>query len=255
MKIGIIGSKGRMGQLITSFISQHHHLILGPGYYRSCSLTLLEIFAQNDAVIDFSHNALTLAVLEACLHQPKPLVIGTTGWGDDPVISAALKKAGDKTRIVWAANTSLGSVVQANLVGELVRLLGPNFTIDVREQHHRHKVDAPSGTARLLIQTAQQAAYHYHEEKLEEEDMTQALRYGSRSPNLIGVHVERRGQIPGEHSVVFTSDDESLTITHTVFNRDVFAAGAVKAVSWLLTTANLANGIYTMAQVLGLKNS
>ncbi len=202
--------------------------------------------ALNDAtgVIDFSQPAALTSLMQACIEHRVPLVTGTTGLDAD--IQRALDKLAAHVPVVVAPNTSLGVHVLQHLAKEALRLLGPGFDAEIVEMHHRRKVDAPSGTALALAQCVA-------EQKKQALDSVMRTgregQTGARSADEIGVMALRGGNVIGEHTLFLTSDYERLELTHRAQDRSLFAAGALRAMQWLLSTKP-APKIYGMGDVL-----
>ena len=245
-KIGIIGSTGRMGLLLQEKIAKHPHFVNGPGFSRSqlANTSLMRVFSENDYLIDFSNPELMQSILETALVIPKPLVICTTGWNPESY-QELLNQVIRKMPVVLASNTSIGAYLQKQLVQEISKILGSDYDIDILEKHHRYKVDIPSGTARSLIQEIQNVK-NTHQSVVYEASM---LEKGPRKDNVIGISIQRSGNIPGDHEVTFTSDDEMISIRHVAFSRNLFAQGALRIVEWL-DHARPQPGLYTMQDVL-----
>jgi 4-hydroxy-tetrahydrodipicolinate reductase len=256
MKIGVLGGSGRMGRLIIQKILEIPEIKLtGIGIHqqKASSLDFPDILITSDAekvldcadvVIDFTKAEALSGHLEKALKLKKAMVIGTTGLVESH--KDFIKKASRLIPIVYASNMSLGLAVMTRLVEQVASILGPNFDIEILEMHHRHKKDAPSGTALSLGNAAAQGRnipFNAHA------CFDRTCRTSSRPKNEIGFSVLRAGDIPGEHTVVFASDEEMITLSHRVFNREVFAKGAIKAALWL---RDKEPGLYTMQDVLGL---
>ncbi len=197
-----------------------------------------------DVVIDFSAPAAALALASAASRQGKPLVIGTTGL--EPDHERALAAAARTIAIVRAANMSLGVNLLLGLVREVAAKLGDDYDIEILEMHHRHKVDAPSGTALALGQEAAAArgidlAAHSQRAR---DGITGARRRGD-----IGFASLRGGDVVGDHVVTFAADGERIELTHRAGSRRIFARGAVRAACWVVGRAP---GLYGMKDVLGL---
>lgn len=193
--------------------------------------------------IDFSSPAGTRAILQHCLTHKTPLVIGTTGLSDADL--AAIDQAARTIPILAAPNMSVGVNLLLELVGWVARALGADYDIEITEAHHRHKKDAPSGTALALAQAICRATGA---------DPARSLlfgRHGSdalRIPGTIGIHALRLGDIVGEHTVAYAAPGERIELRHTATTRDVFALGALRAAKWL---AAQSPGRYYMKDVLG----
>lgn len=202
------------------------------------------LFTASDAVIDFTVPAATKAHAEFAAAAGKALIIGTTGLGDDVngVIAAAAKKA----VIVQAPNFSVGVNVLLALTEKLAGTLGADYDIDILEMHHRHKVDAPSGTALGLGAAAAKGR------KVALKDVARTVRdgqVGARPSGEIGFATLRGGDVVGDHSVIFAGDGERVELTHKASSREIFAKGAVRAALWC---AGKKPGLYSMRDVLGL---
>ncbi len=204
----------------------------------------LEAFATAQAVIDFTAPAATVAHAELTAQARAVHVIGTTGFSADDLrhLDAAARHA----VIVRAGNMSLGVNLLVKLTERVAAALDEDYDIEVIEAHHRHKVDAPSGTALMLGE----AAAHGRGVKLAEvEDRARDGITGARSPGAIGFSAIRGGDIVGEHDVMFAADGERIVLRHIASDRSVFARGALKAALW---GQNKAPGAYDMMDVLGL---
>jgi len=197
-------------------------------------------FKAAEVVIDFSLASATAALLSAAQRHQKPLVLATTG--QDPRTQQAIRATAQKVPLVWAANTSLGVTLLAQLVAQAAAAL--DWDIEVLELHHRHKRDAPSGTARLLGEAAAEARGW----SLPAVEKT--VRDGLRGEPEIGFASLRGGDAAGEHQVTFLSNGERIELSHRATHRDIFARGALVAASWL---AGQPPGLYGMAQVLGMR--
>ena len=199
-----------------------------------------EVDAPFDIAIDFSRPEATMAVLELCLRQEKPLVTGTTGLGEAEM--ARLKEAAKAIPVFYSRNMSLGVNLQLALVQAATRVLGTSFDPEIVETHHNLKVDAPSGTALMLAEAIEAAR-----------DGESELVFGRHEKNKrrnkseIGIHSLRGGNKAGEHSVYFLGTDEELIITHRAGSKRVFAEGALKAAAFLLLHKP---GFYTMADIV-----
>jgi 4-hydroxy-tetrahydrodipicolinate reductase len=183
------------------------------------------VAGRADVLIDFSLPAATETVLATATELGKPLVCGVSGLG--PAQMAQLDRAAERIPIVFDRNMSQGVAVLGSLVRQAAAALGDDFRVEIRETHHVHKVDAPSGTALKLG------------------EIIAAER--NIGPDDIRYEVERRGEVPGDHAVVFRSASERLEFLHSVTTRAVFAEGAVRAARWVVGRAP---GRYAMPDVL-----
>lgn len=240
-KIGIIGSKGRMGQALVAAIAEAGQSHAG-GADQGDDIAAL--VGQSDVLVDFSSPAALQTTLDACVAAGKPIVIGTTSLGDEQ--HAAIDAAATKIPILQTGNTSLGVNMLAALVEQAASRLGDDWDIEIVEMHHRHKVDAPSGTAKLLGEAAAQGRgidLSAHSES-GRDGIT-----GARAKGAVGFAALRGGSVAGDHTVILASDEERIELTHRAENRMIFARGAVKAAGWLVGQSA---GRYGMDGVLGL---
>ncbi|MDC8755675.1 4-hydroxy-tetrahydrodipicolinate reductase [Erythrobacter sp. sf7] len=241
VKFGVIGHKGRMGQALEQAITEAGH-VMQIGVDAGGNLGPLA--SQCDVLVDFSAPDALPANLGAAKVAGKPIVVGTTGLGEEHFVMLA--QAAKAVPVLQSGNFSLGVTLMAHLVREAAARLGPEWDIEVLEMHHRMKVDAPSGTAKLLGEAAAAAR------GIKLSDAMDSGRHGmtgARREGAIGFATLRGGTVAGEHSVIFAGPEERLTISHSAENRMIFARGAVKAAEWL--TGQPA-GRYTMNDVLGL---
>ena len=239
--IGIIGSKGRMGQALVDAIAEAGHELAG-GVDQDDDVSAL--IAASDVLVDFSSPHALEATLDACIAAKKPVVIGTTGLEERH--HYLIDNAAADIAILQTGNTSLGVTMMAALVHEAASRLGPDWDIEIVEMHHRMKVDAPSGTAKLL---GEAAAKGRHIDLAANAEQGRDGITGARKSGAIGFASLRGGTVAGDHSVIFASDEESITISHRAENRAIFARGAVKAAIWV---AAQKPGRFTMPDVLGL---
>lgn len=240
-RIGIIGGGGRMGRAIAEAIDEADGAGQAGAAGRSDDAAALA--ARADVLVDFSAPAALGANLAAARAAGTPILVGTTGL-DEPA-ERLLDEAAAEVAVLRAANTSLGVNLLAHLVTEAARRLGPDWDIEIVETHHRHKRDAPSGTALLLGE----AAAAGRGGRLV--DLAERGRDGmaERAPGAIGLAALRGGSVAGDHLVLFAGEGERLELGHRAESRAIFARGAVKAALWL---AGRPAGRYAMADVLGL---
>ena len=202
------------------------------------------VLDQFDVLIDFTHPSVTLKNLEICRQAGKSMVIGTTGFS--PEEKQLLAEAGKQISIVFAANFSVGVNLCLKLLDTAARVLGDDVDIEIIEAHHRHKVDAPSGTALRMGEVVANALGR---------DLQKVAVYGregqtgARERETIGFATVRAGDVVGDHTVLFAADGERVEITHKASSRMTFAKGAVRAALWLQERKP---GLYDMQDVLGL---
>lgn len=264
VKMGVVGCAGRMGQAllrqidategcaIAGGIERPGHDAIGSDLGTLAGLAALDIavgddaaalFAASDVVLDFTVPAAAVAHAKLAAEAGKGLVAGTTGL--EPDQEAAIAEAATKASIVRAANMSVGVNLLVNLVREVAARLDPDWDIEVVEMHHKHKVDAPSGTALTLGRAAAEGRGVGHDQV--------AVRgrdgiTGERVRGSIGYAVLRGGNVAGEHSVMFAAENERVVLSHLATDRAIFARGGVTAARWL---AGKAPGLYDMNDVLG----
>jgi 4-hydroxy-tetrahydrodipicolinate reductase len=202
--------------------------------------------AKAQVVIDFSRPDLTLRALNVCRAARVPIVIGTTGH--EAEFEARVAAAARDIPVLVAPNTSIGVAVAQELVRIASQALPANFDIEIVEAHHKHKMDAPSGTALALAASAAQGrGLDPHADT-----MSGRSGQGARREGEIGIASIRAGDIVGSHTVWFVGPGERLTVTHEATDRAIFARGAIQAAVWLAVQKP---GRYTMSNVLGLKTT
>jgi len=202
-------------------------------------LTRAADLTEADVVIDYSHPDWTEPLVRQLLDAPRPLLVGTTGLPS--TVQSDIEALARDVPVVIAANTGTGINILKRLVAEAVRLAGPGWDIEVLEMHHRKKVDAPSGTAWMLLETAG------------DRDRAVASRVGetgARTDDEIGIQSLRGGDVVGEHTVYLVGHGERIELTHRAWDRDTFARGGLRAAQWL--AAGQAPGLYDMNDVLGI---
>ena len=204
----------------------------------------LELLSQADGVIDFTVPAASVELAAAAAQARMVHVIGTTGFDDDQ--EAAISAAARHATIIKSGNMSLGVNLLANLVEQAAARLGDDWDIEILDMHHRHKVDAPSGTALLL---GQAAAKGRNIELAAHKESGRDGISGAREPGAIGFSALRGGSVIGDHEVILAAESEQIRLTHRAENRDIFARGALRAVRWGLGEKH---GLYSMQDVLGI---
>lgn len=207
---------------------------------------LEDVIDSFDTLIDFTRPESTLKNIELCAQHGKNIVIGTTGFDDAG--KQAIHDAAQKTGVVFAPNMSVGVNLCLKLLDMAARVLGDDVDIEVIEAHHRHKVDAPSGTAIRMGEVVANALGR---------DLAECAVYGrqgitgERDRKTIGFETIRAGDVVGDHTVLFAAEGERVEITHKASSRMTFANGAVRAANWLQQQSA---GLYDMQDVLGLNN-
>jgi 4-hydroxy-tetrahydrodipicolinate reductase len=265
IRIGITGAAGRMGRTLVEAVDEHPGATLGAAFERPGSSlvgvdigelcgrgpagiclqgSISDALDAFDVLIDFSSPEATAAAAELAARAGKALVIGTTGL--DAAEQAAVDRASATVPVCQAANFSTGVNLSLVLLETAARVLGDTVDIEILEAHHRHKRDAPSGTALAMGDVVAQALGR---------DLGSVAVYGRegqtgpRDRQAIGFATVRGGDIVGDHTVMFAADGERLEISHKASSRMAFARGAVRAAVWL---AGRAPGRYGMREVLGL---
>jgi len=263
--IAVAGAGGRMGHALIQAVTEAQGLTLSVATEQPASSLLgsdagelagtgrlgvtvhpdLEpVLADFDVLIDFTTPAATLQHLELCRRAGKRMVIGTTGFAPDQ--RRAIAEAGAEIGIVCAPNMSVGVNLCLKLLDVAARVLGDGVDIEIIEAHHRHKVDAPSGTAIRMGEVIAQALGR---------DLQQVAVYGregatgERARETIGFETIRAGDVVGEHTVWFAAEGERVEIAHKASSRMTFAGGAARAARWI---ADKQQGLYDMQDVLGL---
>ncbi|MGY6549841.1 MAG: 4-hydroxy-tetrahydrodipicolinate reductase [Roseinatronobacter sp.] len=266
MRLAVMGASGRMGQMLVRVIEESPQATLSaalerPGHAwigqdlgqaqgnaaRGLVVTdrIEEALSVSDGIIDFTCPAVTVALARAAAQAGVAHVIGTTGFSDSDL--EAIAAAGQTGRIVRAGNMSLGVNLLVALVQQVARTLDAGYDIEIVEAHHRHKVDAPSGTA-LMLGAA--AARGRGVALVDVADRGRDGITGARNPGAIGFHAIRGGDFIGEHDVIFAGEGERITLRHVASDRALFARGAVRAALWLQEQGP---GEYSMRDVLGLE--
>ncbi len=252
----VVGAAGRMGRRLVSLGAEQKTLkVVGavddsshPDQGRDLcgvGVPLADTFpAQADVVIDFSLPEATDRTLTFCQEHEAALVLGTTGLSEAQL--AALRQLSNHVPVVHASNMSVGMNVLFALVGKAAAMLGDAYDIEIVEQHHRYKKDAPSGTALTLAENVCQATGRsYPGSLVHGRSGNEALR----QPGEIGMHAVRGGDIAGVHSVQCSTLGETVTFHHTAHSRDTFVQGALRAAVWVVEQKP---GCYHMRDVLGL---
>lgn len=208
----------------------------------------LDVIASCDAVIDFTHADATLPALEKCVELGKIIVIGTTGHSND--IRNRISEASKSIPMIFSPNYSVGVNTLFWLTKKAAEILGPEYDAEVIEVHHRLKKDAPSGTARRLVEVLDEAY------GLDYERDTRHGRVGmpgERTRSEIGVHAVRGGDVVGDHTVMLAAPGDRLELIHRASSRETFARGALRAALWARDTRKNQAGLYDMQDVLGLR--
>lgn len=265
MNIAVAGSSGRMGRALLNAITQESDLCLSAALEQSgnpyltkdvgelvgvpCGITVTDNFSTAlpgcDLLVDFTRPVGTLEHLLICRTEKVKMVIGTTGFSEEQ--KKAIKAASRDIAIVLAPNMSVGVNVTFKLLDMAAKALNKGYDVEVIEAHHRHKVDAPSGTALHMGRIVAEA---------HAKDLSEVAEYGrvgvigERKPSTIGFSTVRGGDIVGDHTVMFAGTGERIEISHKANSRSTFAEGALRAARFL---ASKKCGLFDMQDVLGLR--
>ncbi len=241
------GCCGHMGRVILDICSMIDHAEIVAGADSNPQEIGFPVYSKADecreefdVIIDFSHPSALPAVLRLSEITGKPLVMCTTGFSEEE--SQRIRELSKTNAVFLSGNMSLGINVMIELVKRAAQVLHPDFDIEIIEQHHRRKIDAPSGTALMIANEINHSQGDIFEFKYDRHSVKKA-----RDSRTIGIHSVRGGNIVGEHSVLFAGPEENITISHSAITRDVFARGAVKAALFI---ADKAPGIYSMKDLL-----
>ena len=265
VKAILAGAAGRMGTRITSMICQNADIELAAAFDRPdhprmnedaglvsgvgelgvrIAGSVSEVIDQGEVLIDFTAPQATLETLRAAAAKGVAMVIGTTGFTADAL--REVQRLALKTKVVMSPNMSVGVNVMFKIAGEMARILGKDYDMEILETHHRLKRDAPSGTAMRLAQILANGV----DRDLEKVGVYARKGFvGERTNEEIGIQSRRAGDIIGEHTVMFGGIGERLELIHRAQNRDNFAQGAVRAALWVVKKPE---GLYDMQDVLGL---
>ncbi|MWQ62802.1 4-hydroxy-tetrahydrodipicolinate reductase [Glaesserella parasuis] len=267
LKIGVVGAGGRMGRQLIQAVNNTKGVELGAAFERKGSslvgadagelagighlgVTVTDDLASQlnhfDLLIDFTRPEGTLEHIAFCVAHNKKMVIGTTGFDDAG--KQAIKSASEEISIVFASNYSVGVNLVFKLLEKAAKVMGDYCDIEVIEAHHRHKVDAPSGTA---LSMGEHIAKTLGRDLKTHGVFAREGITGERKRDEIGFATIRAGDVVGEHSVWFADEGERIEIAHKASSRMTFANGAVRAAKWLQTKQN---GLFDMTDVLDLNN-
>lgn len=265
LRIAITGAAGRMGKTLIEACHQAEDCHVGAAIERQgisligadageiagigkLNIVLVDdissVLDDFDTLIDFTSIDATLNNLQICKANHKKIIIGTTGFSEDE--KQLIKEAGEETAVVFAPNMSIGVNLCLKLLQTAAAIFSEDYDIEVIEAHHRHKVDAPSGTALRMGEVVAQTLGR---------DLADCAVYGrqghtgARQAKTIGFETIRAGDIVGEHTVMFATEGERVEITHKASSRMTFAKGAVRAAKWLHAKDK---GLFDMQDVLGL---
>jgi len=267
INVGVIGAGGRMGRMLIEAVQNNPQTTLKAAIERQGSSLvgadagevaaighlnvqivddLAAVINDIDVLIDFSLPDATEKNMQVCAEHNVAMVIGTTGFNEQQ--EQVLAKASEKITIVYAGNYSTGVNLSLKLLGMAAKAFGNDADVEIIEAHHKHKIDAPSGTAYMMAEAVAEARG---------QNLKDVAIYGregqtgERESGIIGIHAVRGGEIVGDHTVMFIADGEVVEITHRARARMTFAAGAVRAATWVVEQEV---GQYNMQDVLGLSD-
>ena len=267
INVGVIGAGGRMGRMLIEAVQDNPQTTLNAAIERQCSSLvgadagevaaigrldvqivddLKAVINDIDVLIDFSLPDATEQNMQICAANNVAMVIGTTGFNEQQ--EKVLKEASKQIAIVYAGNYSTGVNLSLKLLAMAAKAFGTEADVEVIEAHHKHKIDAPSGTAYMMAEAVAEARG---------QNLKDVVVYGregqtgAREVGSIGIHAIRGGEIIGDHTVMFIADGEVVEITHRARARMTFAAGAVRAATWVIKQEV---GQYNMQDVLGLND-
>ena len=265
INVGVIGAGGRMGRMLIEAVQDNPQTTLNAAIERQGSSLvgadagevaaigvlnvkivddLKAVVNDIDILIDFSLPDATEQNMQICAEHNVAMVIGTTGFNEQQ--EQVLSKASEKIAIVYAGNYSTGVNLSLKLLGMAAKAFGADADVEVIEAHHKHKIDAPSGTAFMMAEAVADA----RGQSLKDVAVYgREGQTGAREAGTIGIHAIRGGEIIGDHTVMFIADGEVVEITHRARARMTFAAGAVRAATWIVEQST---GQYNMQDVLGL---
>ena len=267
IKVGVIGAGGRMGRMLIEAVNDNTQTTLSAAIERQGSSlvgadagevaaierldvqivdNLQAVISDIDVLIDFSLPDATEKNMQICAEHNVAMVIGTTGFNEQQ--EQVLATASEQIAIVYAGNYSTGVNLSLKLLGMAAKAFGNDADVEIIEAHHKHKIDAPSGTAYMMAEAVAEARG---------QNLKDVAVYGregqtgEREAGTIGIHAIRGGEIIGDHTVMFIADGEVVEITHRARARMTFAAGAVRAATWIIQQKV---GQYNMQDVLGLND-
>lgn len=246
-KLIVSGVNGKMGRVIQNIVSNRDdcQIVAGVDIVKGdCDFpvysSINEVTQEADAVIDFSHPSLLESLIDFSKKTQTPLVLATTGY--DECQKKMITDASKECPVFFTYNMSLGINLLVSLAKKAVNVLGDDFDIEIIEQHHNQKIDAPSGTALMLAD-----AINDELEKPMKYEYDRHSKREKRTKSEIGIHAVRGGTIVGEHEIIFAGRDENITLSHSARSKEVFAVGAVNAAIFM---NGKAAGLYDMSELL-----
>ena len=247
-KIILTGACGKMGKVIQSVVDARDDcdIVAGVDKFNDHNTkfpvyeTILDVKETADVVVDFSNPSLLDDLLEYGIRTNTALIIATTGFDDCQ--KKKIQDASKECPVFFTYNMSIGINLLANLAKKAVQILGNDFDIEIIEQHHNQKIDAPSGTALMLADAISEEI-----EKPMKYEYDRHSKREKRTKNEIGIHSVRGGTIVGEHEIIFAGRDENITLSHSARSKEIFAVGAVNAAVFM---KGKNAGMYDMAELI-----
>jgi 4-hydroxy-tetrahydrodipicolinate reductase len=246
-RLALLGAQGRLGSVIARLALAEAAPTANPGWQLSTyqrGQSLPAFVESSEVIIEVSHHSITAELVRAVQTAPRPLIVGSTGH--DAAELELLRQASQMVPLVLAPNFSVGVALLFYLTRKAAEILGDSYDQEIIEMHHRQKRDAPSGTAKRLAEILCEVKGKPYAELVRDGRQGEV---GPRSPEEIGMHALRGGDVVGEHTVVFAGLGDRVEVRHGASNRDIFAQGALRAARWALTQPV---GLYSMQDVLGL---
>lgn len=238
MRVIIVGD-GAMGKLLNKKLIANKHEVVGI-IGQDDIKDINEITSEIDVIIDFSHPDNLDMLIKYAIRRKKPIVIATTGFSDNQI--SEIENVSKLIPILYSANFSMGITIFEMILKQITPLLEDTFDIEIIEKHHNKKIDAPSGTAKTLLNSCNLTSKY---------DVIYGREGMKKRNNEIGVHSIRGGTIAGEHSVIFAGDDEVLEIKHEAHSKIIFVNGAIKAAEFIIDSRE--PKLYNMSDVLLVK--
>ena len=233
MKACVVGY-GSMGKIVCDLLKEDFAFVVAPECENKC---LSDVKSDFDVIIDFSNPANLDMIIYYAYRFKKPVVFATTGFSNEDYVK--IKKLSNEVPVLVSSNFSLGVILVNRLVRQITPILKDDFDIEIIEAHHHNKVDAPSGTAKMLLNSVVEGSGF--------KPVYGRSGYAPRKPNEVGVHAVRGGSIVGNHDVIFAGEDEIITLSHQAQSKKIFAVGAIKAAKFLIEQKI---GFYDMVDVL-----
>ena len=244
----LCGCSGRMGEAVSKLVCERTdvNIVAGVDVNTSAQVSGFPVYqaisefpGKADVIVDFSHHSTLPSLLAYATEKNIPLVVCTTGHTEDEIM--LMKNASQRVAVFFSGNMSIGINLIMELCRQAAKALGEGFDVEIIEKHHNKKLDAPSGTALMLANAVkderEDAEYVYDRHSVRRQ----------RSPSEIGIHSVRGGTIVGEHEVIFAGNNELITISHSAMSREIFAAGAIRAATFIVGKSA---GFYNMSDVI-----